>query len=147
MPTANDGEHLSALITFKFSAKITHTPGALTPGDSTRTGVVAIGVREGILLGVQKKFALKITICPETNFLVYSELGLKPYVNLVYTVKFVYNGFACNVNSPMALHFVRSRWHLLHAFQFAYNVNSAITFFMQPPRGAVVGKFCSYLAC
>jgi len=33
VPTANDGEHLSALITFKFSAKITHTPGILTPGD------------------------------------------------------------------------------------------------------------------
>ena len=32
MPTVNDGEHLSALITFKFSAKITHTPGILTPG-------------------------------------------------------------------------------------------------------------------
>jgi len=31
--TANDGEHLSALITFKFSAKITHIPGILTPGD------------------------------------------------------------------------------------------------------------------
>ena len=24
-----------------------------------------------------------------------------------------------NVNSPTMLHFVRSRWHLLHAFQFA----------------------------
>jgi len=33
MPTAIDGEHLSALITFKFSAKITHTPGILIPGD------------------------------------------------------------------------------------------------------------------
>jgi len=33
VPTANDGEHLSALITFKFSAKITHTPGILTTGD------------------------------------------------------------------------------------------------------------------
>jgi len=32
-PTANDGEHLFALITFKFSAKITHSPGILTPGD------------------------------------------------------------------------------------------------------------------
>jgi len=31
VPTANDGEHLSALITFKFSAKVTHTPGILTP--------------------------------------------------------------------------------------------------------------------
>jgi len=30
-PTANDREHLSAVITFKFSAKITHTPGILTP--------------------------------------------------------------------------------------------------------------------
>jgi len=35
----------------------------------------------------------------------------------------------------------------LHAFQFAYNVNSAITFFMQSSRGAVIGKFCSYRAC
>jgi len=30
---ANDGEHLSALITFKFSAKITHTPAILIPDD------------------------------------------------------------------------------------------------------------------
>ena len=70
--------------------------------------------------------------------------GLKPLVNLFYTV---YNGFVCNVNSPITLHFVRSRWHFLHASQFAYNVNSAITFFMQSPRGAVIGKFCSYRAC
>jgi len=35
------------------------------------------------------------------------------------------------------LHFVRSRGHLLHAFQFAYNVNSAITFFMQSIRAGV----------
>ena len=33
MPTANDGKHLFALFTFKFSANITHTPGILTPGD------------------------------------------------------------------------------------------------------------------
>ena len=33
MPTANDWERFSALITFKFSAKITHTPVILTPGD------------------------------------------------------------------------------------------------------------------
>jgi len=45
------------------------------------------------------------------------------------------------------LHFVRSQWHLLHPFQFAYNVNSAITFFMQSPRGAVKGKFSNCLAC
>ena len=44
---------------------------------------------------------------------------LKPYVNLFYTVEFVYNGFLCNANSPIALHFVWSRWHLLSAFQFA----------------------------
>ena len=41
MPTANNGEHLSALITFKFSAKISHTPEILTSGDFTWTGVVA----------------------------------------------------------------------------------------------------------
>jgi len=29
---------------------------------------VNIGVREGILLGGRKKFALKITICPKSNF-------------------------------------------------------------------------------
>jgi len=33
VPTANDGEHLSALITFNFSTKIAHTPGILTAGD------------------------------------------------------------------------------------------------------------------
>jgi len=33
VPTANDGEHFSAMITFKFSAKITHTPGILSPAD------------------------------------------------------------------------------------------------------------------
>jgi len=47
----------------------------------------------------------------------------------------------------MTLHFIRSRWHLLHAFQFACNVISAITFFMQSSTGALTGKFCSYLAC
>ena len=64
---------------------------------------IAIGVREGILLGKRKNFALKVT------FSVYSEWGLKPLVYLFYTVEFVYNGFACNVNSPITLHFVRSR--------------------------------------
>jgi len=72
---------------------------------------------------------------------------LKPLVNLFYTVEFVYNGFVCNVNSPMTLHFCRSRWNLSHAFQLAYDVISAKTFFMQSPRGAFIGKFCSYLAC
>jgi len=40
VPTYNDGEHLSALITFKFSANISHTPGILTLGDfhSNRSG-------------------------------------------------------------------------------------------------------------
>jgi len=74
-------------------------------------------------------------------------MGPKTLVNLFYTVDFVYNGFVCDVNSPVALPFVRSRWHLLHAFQFAYNVNAAITFFMQCLRGVVEGKCCSYLAC
>jgi len=27
-------------------------------------------------------------------------------VNLFYTVEFVYNGFLCNVNSPITLHFL-----------------------------------------
>ena len=98
------------------------------------------GVREGISLGGRKHFALKITICPETNFLVESEWSLKPNVNLFYTVQFVYNGFVCNVNSPITLHVVRPWWHLLLAFQFAYNVNSAITFFMQSPTGAVIAN-------
>ena len=44
---------------------------------------------------------------------------LKPYINLFHTVEFLYNGFLCNVNSPMALHFAWSRWRLLSAFQFA----------------------------
>ena len=60
---------------------------------------------------------------------------------------FVYNGFVCNINSPITLHFFRSRWHLSHAFQLAYDVMSAIAFFMQSPRVAVISKFCSYLAC
>jgi len=68
-------------------------------------------------------------------------MGPQPLVNLFYTFEFVYNGFVCNVNSPITLHFVRPRWHLLLAFQFAYNVNSAITFFMQSPRGAIKGNF------
>jgi len=29
--------------------------------------ILVIGVREGILLGGRKKFALKITICPENK--------------------------------------------------------------------------------
>jgi len=96
--------------------------------------ITAIGIREGILLGGRKKFALKITICPKNKkfalkptFLVQSKLGLK-LVNLFNIVEFVYNRFVCNVNSLITLYFVRSRWHLLHAFQFVYNFNSAITF-------------------
>jgi len=63
----------------------------------------------------------KQTICPDAlklTFLVQSEWGLKPLINLFYTVEFVHNGFVRGVNSPIMLHFVRSRWHLLHAFQF-----------------------------
>ena len=39
--TCNDGEHLFALITFKFSAKITQIPEILTWVVSTQTGVAA----------------------------------------------------------------------------------------------------------
>jgi len=53
------------------------------------------GVREGTLLGGRKKFVLKIT------FLVSSEWGLKPLVNLFYAVEFIDNGFVSNVNSPI----------------------------------------------
>jgi len=78
------------------------------------TQAAAIGVREGILLG-GAKIALKITICPETNFFSLIRMGPETSVNLFYTVKFVYKGFVCDVNSPTMLHFViRSRWHLLH---------------------------------
>jgi len=98
----------------------------------TQGSPVTIGVREGILLGGgRKKFVLKV------NFLVQSEWVLKRLVNLFYTVQFVCNGFVYNVNSPIKSHFVRPRWHLLHPFQFAYNVISATTFFMQSSRGAV----------
>jgi len=40
VPTAKHGEHLFALITIKFSAKATHTPGIPTPGGfhSNRSG-------------------------------------------------------------------------------------------------------------
>jgi len=65
------------------------------------------------------KIALKITIFSKLISLVQSEWGLKPLINLFCTVEFVYNGFVSNVNSPIMLHFVRSRWHLLYAFQFA----------------------------
>ena len=89
---------------------------------------IGIGVREGILLGGADKICPKNKKLPmKPTFLVQSELGLK-LVNLFYIVEFVYKRFVCNVNSLITLHFVRSRWHLLHAFQFVYNFNSAITF-------------------
>ena len=69
-------------------------------------------------------FALKLT------FLVKSEWGLKTLVNLFYTVEFVYNGFVCNVNLPITLHFLRSWWHLSHALHF----NSLIM---------SIGQYCS----
>jgi len=37
--------------------------------------VTLIGVREGILLGGRKNFALKITICPESNFFSLIRMG------------------------------------------------------------------------
>jgi len=74
-------------------------------------------------------------------------LDLKPLAICYIRFNLFETAFVCNANSPMTLHIVRSRWHLLHALQFAYDVNLAMTFFMQCPRGAVTGKFCSYLAC
>jgi len=85
-----------------------------------------IGVREGILLGGRQKFALKITICPESNFFSFIRMGLKPLVNLFYTVEFVYNGFVCNVNPPITLHFVRSRYVIFHM-----HFNSLVKLFRQ----------------
>jgi len=61
-------------------------------------------------------------------------MGPETSWNVFYIVEFVYNGYVCNVNSPIKLHFVRSRCHLLHSFQFAYNFNSAIMFFIRSPR-------------
>ena len=49
----------------------------------------------------------------------------------------MYNGFVCNVNSPITLHFVRSRWHLLHAFQFAFNSGPKV--FLGRPKSEFVG--------
>ena len=43
-------------------------------------------------------------------------------MNLFYAVEFVYNGFVRDVNLPVTLYFLRSRWHLLHAFQIAYTL-------------------------
>ena len=102
----------------------------------TRTGAEKIALKI-IIWPKNEQFALKQT------FLVYSEWGLKPFVNLFYTIEFVYNGLVSN-NSPITLHFVQSRWHLLDTLQFTYNVISATTSFMQSPRGAIIGKFCSY---
>jgi len=50
-----------------------------------------------------------------------------------------FNGFVCSVNSPIALHLF-GRDSILHM-----HFNSAITFFMQSPGGAVISKFCSSL--
>jgi len=40
---------------------------------------VDISVREGILLGGRKKFALKITTCPENNF--FSLIRMEPEIS------------------------------------------------------------------
>ena len=62
-----------------------------------------IGVREGILLRAEN-FALKITICLKNKpfaLKLTSEWDLKRLVNLFCRFECVYNGFVCNVNSPM----------------------------------------------
>jgi len=43
----------------------------------TKLFTLCIGVREGILLGGRKNFALKITICPESNFFNLIRMGPK----------------------------------------------------------------------
>ena len=107
-------------------------PTTRTSGDcELRPDLTSIGVREGMQLGGRKKFALKITICPESNFFSLIRMGPETSCKSVLYSWIRYNGFVGNVNSPITLHFVRSRWHLLHAFRFACNVISAITFFMQ----------------
>jgi len=45
-----------------------------------QTLVLNLGVREGILLGWRKKFALKITICHESNF--FSLIRMEPETSL-----------------------------------------------------------------
>ena len=37
---------------------------------------------------------------------------------MFYTAEFVYNAFLCNVNSPITLYFVWSRWHLIFCMHF-----------------------------
>jgi len=64
-------------------------------------------------------------ICPERNFFSLIRMGLKPLVNLFYTLEFVYNGFVCNVNSPITLHFVRPDGI------FHMHFNSLVTSFRQ----------------
>ena len=56
--------------------------------------IILIGVREGILLGGRKKFALKITICIKNKKFALkltfqfnpNGAGNKPYANLFYAV-------------------------------------------------------------
>ena len=103
--------------------------------------------------GGRKKFALKITICPKNkqfalkitywfnpngawNLMLnslnskityrFNPIGAWNLMLNSLRVEFVYNGFVWSVNSPITLHFVWSRWHLLHAFHFAYNVKLSI---------------------
>jgi len=52
---------------------------------------------------------------------------MKLLVNLFYTVEFVYSGCVCNINSPITLHFVRSRWDLLQHFNSSKLVNQLKT--------------------
>ena len=50
-------------------------------------------------------------------------MSIPNFVCTVYTVEFVYNGFAYNVNLPTTSHFAWSRQnsYLLCTFRFAYN--------------------------
>jgi len=60
----------------KYFAKTLDSKREFDVTNSAHTATITtIGVREGILPGVRKKFALKITICPETNFFRLIRIG------------------------------------------------------------------------
>ena len=119
---------------------------------------MAICVREGILLGGggRKQFALKITICPKNKqfalkvtFLVWSEWGLKPLVNLFCNVEFAHNAFVGNVNSPITLYlfgpdsiFYMHFHSLIHCIEFSITVQDFWATCACPERQSVPWIHC-----
>ena len=55
----------------------------LAPNRLKKAMAWSIGVQESILLGGRKKFALKITICPETNFFSLIRVGTETFCKSV----------------------------------------------------------------